>query len=449
MSSQFQKKTAIIIGGSIAGLLAARTLLKHFEQVTLIERDMYPQEPNFRPGIPQGRQIHFTLLRGQRILENLFPSFGAKLQSHGAIPRDYGNESLYFYRDLCPRVSPILHGWNYSRLLLEWLIRQELNAYSNLKIIEGHEVTHLLFEESSQKVTGVQFRERNHTSPNNALQDLHADLIVDASGSSSHTSKWLEDLGYEAPREEVVRIDLGYATRFYEPHTDFKAPWKGIAIQASAHPPRGGLLMEIEGGRWMVVLSGTNGDYPPLENEAFLEFAHSLPSPALYDALTNAKPDSKIFGYRYAENCLRHFEQLPRQPEQFIIVGDALCNFNPIYGQGMTVAALEGQILDECLQKGMTKGFSHMFHKKVARMLAVPWMLATGADRHDSNAKTRGFTSNLTRSYIDTIIAQLPQDPSLFLTFLEVVHMLRHPIWFFHPMVMLKTLTYQLRQQKK
>jgi 2-polyprenyl-6-methoxyphenol hydroxylase-like FAD-dependent oxidoreductase len=441
VSSQLQKNHAIVIGGSIAGLVTARVLLKHFEHVTVIERDHYPQELVSRPGIPQGRQIHTTLLRGQHALESLFPGLTAKLLAHGAIERDYGNESYYFYGGRCPRIPPVLHGWNCSRHLLEWQLRQELNAYPQLTIIEGHEVCHLLFEESSDSVIGVQFRDRTHTSLGSNIQDLQANLVVDASGSGSSAPRWLEELGYNAPPEETVTVNLGYATRFYEPHADFKAPWKGIAIQATEQPPRGGVLMEIEGRRWMVVLSGTNGDYPPTEDQAFLEFAKTLPNLALYEAMKCATPRSKIYGYRYAENCLRHFEQLERQPEGFIIVGDAVCNFNPIYGQGMTVAALEALALDLLLQKGgMQKGFAHAFQKKVFRLLVAPWMLATGADRRDSHAKTRGFISNLARRYVDRLIALLPKDQALFLTFLEVVHMLRHPVVFFSPRVVLRVL---------
>lgn len=439
MIAKLQKKHAIVIGGSIAGLVIARALLNHFEHVTIIERDHYPQEPVFRPGIPQGRQLHSTLLRGQQALEQLFPGLTAKLLARGAIERDYGNESFYYYRGVCPRIPPVLHGWNCSRLLLEWQLRQELNTYSQLTIIEGHEVFHLLFEESSNRVLGVQLRDRNHAS-RNTLQDLQADLVVDASGSSSRAPRWLEELGYDAPREEIVTANLGYATCLYEPHADFQAPWKGIAIQAE-QPPRGGMLMEIEGGRWMVVLSGTNGDYPPTEDQAFLEFAKTLPNPALYEAMKHATPRSKISGYRYAENRLRHFEQLKKQPEGFIAVGDAVCNFNPIYGQGMTIAALEALALDACLQKrGMQKGFAHTFQKKVARLLVMPWMLATAADRRNSQAKTRGFPSNLAGSYTDALIAQLPKDPALFLTFLEVIHMLRPLTLLFSPHIMVKVI---------
>jgi 2-polyprenyl-6-methoxyphenol hydroxylase-like FAD-dependent oxidoreductase len=385
-------------------------------------------------------------LRGQHALESLFPGLTAKLLAHGAIERDYGNESYYFYGGRCPRIPPVLHGWNCSRHLLEWQLRQELNAYPQLTIIEAHEVCHLLFEESSNSVIGVQFRDRNHTSLGSSIQDLQANLVVDASGSGSSAPRWLKELGYDAPPEEVVMVNVGYATRLYEPHTDFEAPWKGIAIQATGQSPRGGALMEIEHGHWMIALSGTNGDYPPTEDQAFLEFAKSLPDPVLHEAMKSATPSSKIYGYRYMGNCLRHFERLQRQPEGFIVVGDAVCNFNPVYGQGMTVAALEALTLDACLQKrGMQKGFAHAFQKNVSRVLTVPWMLATAADRRDSQAKTRGFMSNLARGYMNRLITLLPKDQAILLTFLEVVYMLRHPVVLFSPRVMLKVLAYQLR----
>jgi flavin-dependent dehydrogenase len=434
-----QKKNAIVIGGSIAGLVAARVLLKHFQQVTLIERDHYPQGPVFRPGIPQSRQIHTTLLRGQYALEQLFPGLKTKLLAHGAIERDYGNESYYFYGGPCPRIPPVLHGWNCSRLLLEWQIRQELNAYSSqLKIIEGHEVFHLRFEENSNAVIGVKFRDRNQTKSD--IEELPADLVVDASGSSSHASRWLEDLGYEAPSEEIVTANLGYATGVYEPHAGFRPEWKGIAIQATGQPPRGGILMEIEHGHWMIVLSGSNRDYPPTNEQNFLDFAGSLPDPTLHHALLNATLKSKIYGYRYAENRLRHFERLRRQPEGFVVIGDAICNFNPLYGQGMTIAVLEAMILDTCLQKGMQKSFAHTFQKKVARGLVMPWMQATAVDRR-GQAQMGGVMSNLSRRYMDALIALLPKDQMVFLTFLEVVHMLRHPGVLFSPPIMLKVLT--------
>ena len=427
----FQKKQALVIGGSIAGLVVTRVLLRHFEQVTLIERDMYPHDPVSRPGIPQGRQLHTTLLRGQQALEHLFPGLTARLLAGGAVERDYGNESLYYYGGgRCPRIPPFLHGWNCSRLLLEWQIRQELAKSAQLKILEGHEVVHLLYDKSINHVKGVQFRLRTHLA-SNEVESLQADLVIDASGSSSRTPQWLQELGCDIPSEEIVTANLGYATCFYE---NLETPWRGIAIQATGQPRRGGVLMEIEHGKWMVVLSGINGDYPPTHSQEFLAFAKALPDLALYDAMKSAMPSSKIYGYRYAENRLRHFEQLRRQPEGFIVVGDAVCNFNPLYGQGMTVAALEALALDACLQKrDMQKGFAHAFQKEVSHLLVVPWMLATAADARASRAKGSW--------YMERFLALLPKDSGALITFLEVMHMLRHPIALLHPAIIMKVIT--------
>ena len=188
--------------------------------------------------------------------------------------------------------------------------------------------------------------------------------------------------------------------------------------------------MQIEKGSWMALLSGTKGDNPPTEDQAFLEFARGLPDPSLYECIKDAIPCSKIYGYRCAENRLRHFEQLRRQPEGFIVMGDAVCCFNPIYGQGMTVAVLEALELDTCLQKrGMGKGFAHAFQRRVARVLTVPWMLATAADRGN---KYFGL------KYTEHLFALLEHDPSAMLTFLEVVHMLKHPLALLHPAILLK-----------
>lgn len=436
-----QRRHAVVIGGSFAGLLAARVLLNHFEEVTIIERDQYPDTPLARPGVPQGRQVHTILLRGQQALEQLFPGIATKILANGGIERDYGNESHYFYRSLCPPVAPILHGWSCSRLLLEWQIRQELKAYSpQLQVIEGKEVVHLVFDESSNAVIGVQFRDRNRAKGDR--EGLPADLVVDASGSRSHASKWLEDLGYDAPSEDIITVNLGYATGVYEPHAGFKPAWKGIAIQGNGYPPRGAALLQIEGGRWMVVLTGTNGDYPPTEEQKFLNFAETLPDPTLHHALLNATLTSKIYGHRYAENRLRHFERLRRQPERFISVGDAVCNFNPIYGQGTTVAALEALLLDTCLQKSaIHKGFAYTFQKKVSHLLVSPWMLSTAADAH-ANDMTKGgsITRHLSQGYRERLAALLPKDQEVFLTFLEVMHMLRPPSALLHPKIMVKVL---------
>lgn len=430
-----------MIGGGIAGLLAARVLINHFEQVTLIERDHYPADPSFRGGVPQARQVHTMLLRGQRALETVFPGLRTKLLKRGAIERDYGNESLYYYGARCPQLPslPQLQGWNCSRLLLEWCIHQELAVYPQLHILEGYEVIHLLHEEHN--IRGVQFRARNHRNPKeNAVQEVRGDLVIDASGVTSPTSRWLEELGYQAPRETVVNSFLGYATRFYEIPTPLPHPWKNIAIQATQQHYRGGVLMAIEAQQWMVVLAGGGKDYPPTDEAAFLEFARSLPEQALYEAIKNARPLSPIYGYRRTENRRRHFEAMSLQPEGFAVLGDAICTLNPLYGQGMTLAVLEALMLDRCLSVSKSeKGFARSLQRKLARLIDFPWKLATAADgRHAHMNVTKGWSQH----YTEHLMALLPHDPVVLRTFLEVIHMLKSPIALLHPLIVAKVMVH-------
>jgi 2-polyprenyl-6-methoxyphenol hydroxylase-like FAD-dependent oxidoreductase len=194
--------------------------------------------------------------------------------------------------------------------------------------------------------------------------------------------------------------------------------------------------MEIEGGRWMVVLSGARKDYPPTEPEAYLAFAHSLPDPSLYEAIKEARPLSPIYGYRHTENRRRAFEQLTHFPTGFLVIGDAACSFNPLYGQGMTVAALQAQALGRCLRAEKTPK-TRTLQKKVAHVTAFPWQLATSSDaRVLQPQQAKGWA----QQYIQRLISLLPDDPTLLLTFLQVVHMIRSPLALFHPTILLKVM---------
>ncbi|GHP00896.1 hypothetical protein KSF_109430 [Reticulibacter mediterranei] len=398
---------ALVIGGSIAGLLAARVLSRHFQHVTIIERDHYPTNPAFRPGVPQSRHIHILLLRGQHVVEALFPGIKEKLLKNGAIRRDYGN-AIYYYGGRCPALPqlPQLQGWSCSRELLEWQLRQELALCERICFLEGQEVTDLLFEH--QAVCGVRSRARN----DQADQELRGDLIVDASGRFSKTPQWLKEGGYVAPKETLVPTGIGYATRLYE-----ATPHPFVATQTTTPPRQTGVVMSVEKG--MVV--GLAGDDPPEDDEAFRHFIEHLPDPAIREAIRDVSPISKIYGYRHTENRWCHFESLRHWPEGFIVVGDAVCTFNPLYGQGMTVAALQIQLLDACLHASWTRGrgFTRRFQRKVAQALALPWIMATATEARR--------THWLVQRYLDTLITLLPTNPNVWRIFLEVVHMVRSP----------------------
>ena len=441
---------AVVIGGGIAGLLAAHVLTEHFEHVSLIERDHYPSEPTFRPGVPQGRHVHIMLLRGQHALEELFPGITEKLQAQGAIEYDFLQEvALRNAHGWLLRSKSALRGYTCTRLLIEWQIRQELLKNERLQIMEGREVIGLLASDDARSIVGVRLRKRGANALLESEQaELLADLVIDASGRDSHAPQWLQEAGYAIPHETEINAFLGYATRTYELPADPERDWQGLVVLSA--PPknlRAAVIWAIEGGHWMVVEGGSGRDYPPTDDAGFLEFARGLMDQAIYNLIKDAKPLTTIYGYRHTENRLRHFERLQRRPERFLVLGDAYCAFNPVYGQGMTVAALGATMLADCLrqQKAGLDGLASIFPKRLARVTRIPWQLATASDDNILDAIGEGrkisFATKLLNNYFQGLNDIMVRSPFARKTFTEVQHMIKSPIALFHPLLLWKVLT--------
>jgi 2-polyprenyl-6-methoxyphenol hydroxylase-like FAD-dependent oxidoreductase len=437
---------AVVIGGSMAGLLTARILVEHFERVTVVERDRLPQQPEQRPGVPQAYHVHVLLTQGQRILEELFPGIEAEVTATGAPSIDWAAEcsflNMWGWASLC---SSDIITRTCSRALLEWFIRRRLTNDDNLQFLPMTQVKGLLTNDSNSRVTGLKLRGCEDFQE----QELAADLIVDASGRNSQLPKWLQEIGYEAPTETVVNSFLGYSTRWYERPEGFQAGWKTLLVTAQPpHDKRGGVIFPIEGNRWQVIVSGIARDYPPTDEAGFMEFVHSLRSQAIYDAIKSARPLSPVYGYRRTENRWRHYEKLSKLPEGLLAVGDAVCAFNPVYGQGMTVAALGALTLNKCLQEQLRyqkrnlTGLTKNFQKQLSKVLQTPWMMATSEDFRwatTSGAQPQKVTQLMHR-YMDKILLLSVANPKVHRRFLEVIHMVKPPSTLFSPEILVQVL---------
>jgi 2-polyprenyl-6-methoxyphenol hydroxylase-like FAD-dependent oxidoreductase len=440
---------ALVIGGSMAGLLSARVLSERFERVTVVERDHFPEGPTFRKGVPQSKHLHVFMMRGRMISDKLFPGLSEELEEAGAVPVDSANDFEWLTpAGFAPRFPSGLPLLMCSRELLEWTARARVAALPRVSFLEKTEVTGLLPTPNGKGVAAVEVRSRTAKDGAESQEPLRADLVVDASGRNSNASKWLEALGYAPPEETYINSHLGYASRTYRRPERFDGDWMGLNAQAA--PPevtRGGVLLPLEGNRWMVTLSGVGGDYPPTDEEGFMDFARSLRTPMLYEAIKDAEPISGISGYRDTENRRRHYEKLSRQPENFLVSGDAASAFNPIYAQGMTTAALGAEVLEECLREqdavsDAHGGLSKRFQKKLAKANAASWLLATGEDfrvRGVEGGKAT-FAARLTHRYMDRVLALSLRDIEVRQTFLEVFHMLKPPTELFEPGIALKVL---------
>ncbi len=444
------RRHAIVIGGSIAGLVTARVLADQFEQVTVLERDHFPDSPAPRPGVPQTRQIHVLLLKGQYILEELFPGLQTELGSAGAPEMDWSLDCIWYSLNRwAPRFRS---GWVTrfaSRELLEWVIRRRLLASSRVQFLQGREATGLLADEERSRITGVTFRFRP---PDQGAGQLLGDLIVDASGRESRLPQWLETLGYGAPAVTTVNSFMGYASRFYR-QPDAAQDWLGMLVRGTPpHNKRGGALFPIEGNRWIVNLGAAGRDYPPTDEQGLLDFARSLPDPTLYNAIRNAEPLTPIYGYRRTENRLRHYERLRNWPESLVALGDAVCAFNPVYGHGMTVAAEGAVALGETLARarGETRGVGRLFQKRLAQINATPWSLATSVDflYPETEGPRPGRTSRLVDAYFKYLTLLSMEEREAYTEFQKVFHLLEPPNALFRPRMMTRVLARALQEHR-
>ncbi len=436
-----------MIGGSISGLLAAQVLTAYFDRVTIVERDQLPTEAQQRKGTPQARHVHVLLTRGQQIITHLFPGITDELVAAGAPRVDWtGDCVMYGQAGQYPRFYSGLVSYTCSRNLLEYVIRRRLAANPQIHWYTGSDACGLIGDQSHSGISGVMVYSRSTA----AREALYGDLIVDASGRNSRTPEWLTQLGYPRPEETIVDTFQGYASRWYQCPPSFQSNWKVLFLRNSlASQTRGGVIYPIEGNRWVVTLGGSNRDYPPTDEANFLAFARSLSCPDFYAAILEAEPISPIYGYQRTENHMRHYERMDRWPDNFVALGDSVCALNPIYGHGMTMAALGAQTLGECLNEqrqiqpsGSLKGMASRFQQQQARVNTVPWMMATsetGVAETAPNLRQRAM-----RWYMNQVKRRAINDPFIYQTFVEVSHLLKPPTALFQPQVALRVLGHHL-----
>lgn len=443
------RQRVLVIGGSMAGLLAARVLADHFAQVTIIERDQFPIDPVFRPGVPQAHHLHILLKRGQDLMNHYLPDLHASLVRHQANIYDFVEEvRLNTAGNWSPQYFGDMPFYSCSRPLLEWAVRQEVLRAPNIAVQPLQEAIGLLASPDQRRVTGVQVRARNGQPPAiNPPTAIMADLVVDASGRTSPLPKWLQTLGYPAPRETNIDPHLGYATCVMRLPADPHRAWKTLYIMAQ--PPEwltSGVVTLLEGGAtWQVVLSGCGGQYPPTDHASFLEFARNLRFPDIYEAIKDAEPLGPIYGYRNTSNQLRHYHQLVRFPEGLVVLGDAFAAFNPVYGQGMSVAAMDAAVLDRQLQrqsKASLHGLGRRVQRALAKEVATPWQFSTTADvlvPGVTGAKPT-LTTALLNGYLARIYRLMPTMKRAQIAFLNVINMSQPATVLFHPAILTRAI---------
>lgn len=425
---------AVVVGGSMAGLLTARILADGFEAVTIIERDQLPEEPTTRRGVPQGRHIHAMLKAGRATLDDLFPGYSEELLSAGGLQIDMLSDVVHYQHGGFVADGPTrLPTYYATRPLFEQIVRRRVTDLDGADLRSGCQCTDYLVDDESN-VEGVLIRNED------AEQiELTADLVVDATGRTSKTPSWLEDHGYPVPEVDEVQIDMAYSTVVLKRPADDRR-----AFFVSADPPRtrGAGVFPVEDGRWLTTFFGMHGDHPSTEPEELRTFAGSLPGLDLKQLL-DSQPwvSDEIAHYPFPSNRRHRYEDLDRFPDGLVVIGDAITSFNPIYGQGMSVAALEALHLHHALRTDGREDLALRFFDRAEETVNVAWNMAAGADfafQQTEGPKPRG-TDSLNR-YVARLTRKAHTDGELRELFYRVFNMEYPPSALLRPWVMWRVL---------
>ncbi|MFI0816126.1 FAD-dependent oxidoreductase [Streptomyces sp. NPDC021098] len=446
------ERRAVVIGASIAGLLAARVLADSFDRVVLIERDDSPGT-GWRRGAPQSRHLHGLMERGRQIMEELYPGLTEQLAAAGAPTTEVLRESRWYLSGL--RVHPASTGLTTllaSRPMLEGAIRERTVRLPGVHLLTGRTVTGLVTAEQEApagaagggrpgRITGVRLAAPGNSNGMDGGDVLHASLVVDATGRASRAPDWLVALGHERPAEERVDVDLGYASRTYRRrprHLD-----GDLAVVVSTMPGwRGGGAITLEGDRWHVTLAGMLGDHPPTDHAGFEAFAATLPVSDVHDIVRDAEPLDDPVPHRFRGSLRRRYDRIAAPPAGFLVLGDAFTSFNPLYAQGMTVAAQQALVLRDRLRADGPGGPDPVrFHREVAAVVDIAWQMSTGSDlRYPGVVGPRTPRSRLVSAYAARAQVAAHRDPEVARTFMRVANLTLPPTALLTPPTLLRVL---------
>ena len=407
---------AVVLGGGLAGVLAASVLVRHFDEVTVVERDKLPEGPSPRSGVPQARHAHLLMSGGARAIESLLPGTLDALFAAGAhrigVPNDLVSLSAQGWVPRFPEMQFIV---TCSRSLLDWVVRSQALRDNKISVLTGTEPVSLLG--SSDAVTGVLVEDRI----SREQVSLEADLVVDATGRGSRLTAWLAEFGLPAVESESVDSGLAYATRIFRAPPTAATGFPLVNVQANPRDPFPGCtatLLPIEDGKWLVTLSGTRGGEPSTDPSEFVPFARSVRDPVVGELIASAEPLSPVYGSHSTANRRMFFERLKSWPSGVLALGDSVATYNPVYGHGMSIAAQSAQVLDSGLASGLS---AQQIQRGIGKVVDGAWAMATNQDILYPGAVGKPLppVGRVLQRYVDRLVRTATTEPPVTRAFLE------------------------------
>jgi 2-polyprenyl-6-methoxyphenol hydroxylase-like FAD-dependent oxidoreductase len=432
---------AVVLGASMGGMLAARVLADFYRTVTVVEREVLPDDPVNRRGVPQGRHLHLLLARGSQILGELFPGLLDELVADGVFvwsDGDFTRICLSFGGHQMVRSGTVpdpqsIPFYYPSRPFLEWNVRRRLRGIPNVTILEGYDVVGLTSTPDRERVTGARLVSRD----GGGETTLTADLVVDATGRGSRTPVFLDELGYGRPREDELVVRLAYASQ------PLRIPAGALREGLIAVFPEPGRLTTFglvgyENDTWLFTMGSMMGHEPPSERADMLALAADFAPADALAAVRAAEPLGEVAHYRVPSNRWRRYDKMRRTPKGLLVFGDAISSFNPIYGQGMTVAAVEAVVLRDCLRRG-ERDLPRRFFRTTAKKIRVAWQTAVGSDLAlPEVVGPRPLSMRINNAYLDRVMTAAETDPLVTEQLLKVLEMVDSPVRLLRPSSMFR-----------
>ena len=415
---------AIVLGGGIGGQHAPPAAAEHFRSVTVIERDLVPAEPLPRKGAPQGYHTHGLLARGRYVMEHWFPGFTDQLARQGAMIGDLGQAVSWLgHRNALRPVHTGLTGIVAPRPLVEHGLRQRLLTLRGVYLRDGCKAEEPVHIDTTQTVEGIAIR--NHDGQSELLE---ADLVIDARGRGAPVDRHLASWGYGAIPERKIEIGLGYVTRLYR--RDPVDLGGRLAIVVAGGPPswRTGVIACHGPDRWTISIGGYFGDHPPMTHEGFLAFARTMPTPDIAAVVEQAEPMSDFMTFKYPSSRRRDFAAMNEFPKGYLPFADAICSFNPVYGQGMSVAAAQSLLLDAALSDGTDHTLALRFFRAADTIIDPAWNMSTGNDLwHPKVDAPRPLAARTINRYMTLAHRTAARDVQVSRMFLQVANLVAPP----------------------
>ncbi|MEH7122493.1 FAD-dependent monooxygenase [Bacillus sp. JJ1773] len=434
-----RREKAIIIGGGISGKLAARVLSGFFQEVIIIERDSEPFGPFPRKGVPQGEHIHALLFAGAKGLEDLFPGITEKFNAGGAVKINSTQDIAWFHHG----VWKLRFVGDYTTILqtrphLEWHIEQYIKSIPNVTIQYSQNVQNFVYIEEENRMTGVEIIDSNDS----IKRTIYADLIVDASGASSLSSRWLKKREIHIP-EETVKIDLSYFTKTLQLPDNQKRDWSIKLVYPT--PPFekiGGGISKIEGNRYLVTLMGYHNEINEKEilksDNSFIEIAKKLPKLDIYQELKDATSLSSTSTFRVPNITWRRFDKVNHFPNGLLMIGDTICRIDPFFGQGMSIAVIEALALKKLLmsQNHINQKTIETFHHEAAKIISPIWNMVIAEDfRYPATIGKKPAALSLQQWYAKNIFLLSSENKDVYSSFVNVMHLLKPTSTLMHPRI--------------